>query len=284
MTTPSSIKTSVVFRGGSAGIFVRKLLENIFLDNLSINIEYTANGSAHVNKLLIPFKFAGSTHDFSTIPELLNKGQTVIVITQTTTREFFARSLHQVIKWGLEQQYRDNLREFDFIYDGINSYLGSGYSSIARLITDNRFDTKYLNICAFFGAIHLCNPSSNFLLSHEEKISLPLDHLHLLESCISMPYQCILDHDTDTLLSTIAKAINQPLTDAQVEFVVRNFNNYISIQNTLLLKDPEEYFKQLQIKAFAQLDEMKREYDLNACNNDQSMLYCVDDQTAIPST
>ena len=129
------------------------------------------------------------------------------------------------------------------------------------------------------------NPPTNLILPYEKKFTLPIEEeIQILKSCITLSYQCILNHDTETLLNTIEKVIKKSLTEEQIRFVVRNFDNYIAKQNPMLMEDPEEYFKQLQIKAFAQLDEMKREYDLNACNNDQSMLYCVDDQTAIPST
>lgn len=264
---------TVFYRNGSGGTFIRKILTKLFLNSISTDIPYSRYGSAHVGSG--DWHNVCMEHDFRLIPKVLNTNQSVLVITQSTNREFFARSLNQVMKWGFEKQSysKKNIESFSYINHLINDYLGQGYNAITETISKNRFNPKYLNICMYFGANYLKNENTNLLMPHEELLSLSTEvELSLLKSCITMPYQCILDHDTETLLNTIEKVIKKSLTEEQIRFVVRNFDNYIAKQNPMLMKDPEEYFNQLQIKAFAQLDEMKREYDLNACNNGQPML------------
>ena len=92
--------------------------------------------------------------------------------------------------------------------------------------------------------------------SGENKVSDDMTNIKDLENCTILPYSCIINRDSELFLQTIESIHNIKFTDSQNEYALRNFKRYHACQNQLILSDPLEFFKQLEIRAISQLTGM----------------------------
>ena len=82
-----------------------------------------------------------------------------------------------------------------------------------------------------------------------------MDPILPLNGEYQLPYSCIRYGRTDVFVEFVNQFIQ--LNSATEEFVRRNFNNYYSKQNHLMMHDPENYMRQVEEKARLFLNQFK---------------------------
>lgn len=97
---------------------------------------------------------------------------------------------------------------------------------------------------------------SKLIFSPEKDIDISIEYpKYKLDNVVELPFSCIRFSDVDTFTAIINSII--PLNENSEAFVRRNFNNYCQKQNHLMMREPEEYTKQILEKASKFLEKFR---------------------------
>ena len=265
--------TIVVYRAGCAGQFITGIINTVESDDLTIDIAVTDEGEYKRGQLRAR-SMMDMHRDFSlqnVMKELYyNQASKAVFSTLVTDigtiRKFLPNSKLVVIT---ANSYSDKLAAwFNAMYKhslGVERW--EGISDPHDKPTDREEAISLLSakVSDVHGMISALNSlplleQKDILLSElidndEMKMSLSIEDPIMQSDMYSIPYSYIRFGDVDRFISAIDNII--PLNEKSEEFVRRNFNNYYSKQNHLMMHDPENYMQQIEEKARSFLTQFK---------------------------
>jgi len=119
-----------------------------------------------------------------------------------------------------------------------------------KFITD-RFDPDYRNLFLWLAV------SGRYRTIKEREDAFYEIPCGDISDYIKLPFSTILNHATPDLITCFQQCFDEELTDIQKEYITRNFDNYHSKQNQLLINDPDEFYRMIKESGVKKLRELK---------------------------
>jgi hypothetical protein len=217
------------------------------------------------------------THDFTNIPVYKEhfKNSKTLVITADSDRERLTAIIMNVIKVMMDPNLVIplSLSEWENLMTEwkrrCKVFLEQSMSSNhADIVLADRFNPKYKNLLIYisirlfldyFKVNGLLDPTSdqklgvfdNVLYASKDpmqghQIGPPVNTF-IDSSCEILPYSYLANNDIDMLTRAIASVMNRKLTLEESSFIASEFTKYRRAQDQVLLSDPVQYFKDLEL-------------------------------------
>jgi hypothetical protein len=218
------------------------------------------------------------THDFTNIPvykEYFKNSKTLVITTDSDREQFTAIIMH-VIKVILDpnaviplvqSEWENLITEWQMHCKvALEQRMPSNH---ANAILADRFNPKYKNLLTFisiklflgyFDMSGLLDPISNrktsvfnnVLYASEDPAEFhrvgPLASTFIDSECEILPYSYLANNDVEMLTRAITSVMNRELTLEESSFIASEFTKYRGAQDQVLLADPMQYFKDLELK------------------------------------
>lgn len=217
------------------------------------------------------------THDFTNIPVYKEyfKNSKTLVITADSDQERLTAVIMHVIKVILDPNAVIPLvqSEWENLITGwqIHCKLALEHTmpgDQADAILADRFNLKYKNLLTFisiklflgyFDMPGLLDPRSNQKIGVFNNVLYaskdptrnhrvgPLASTFIDSECEILPYSYLANNDVEQLTRAIASVMNRELTLEESSFIASEFTKYRRAQDQVLLADPVQYFKDLEL-------------------------------------
>ena len=213
------------------------------------------------------------THDFTNIPLYRKyfKNAQVLVITTSTEMEHLTALFMLAKKTILDKN--SLLPLTPALQDFFNNRWATHCTfQLLRLTTpeeankmvNDRFNVEYKDILYyatirmmmnFFGILHLVEPVSKqedifnrIINPRDRSVGNKLDY-YIDDKCVVLPYRYLADNDSNLLVSKISEVLEQELSNDELNYIRKLFETYRSVQDSQLLANPVEYYKELRRRA-----------------------------------
>ena len=244
-------------------------------DRISYYIENIKRSYSEVTVPMVAW-----THDFTNIPVYKEhfKNSKTLVITANSDRERLTAIIMHVTKVILDPNAVIPLvqSEWEKMMAVWQTYCKVALeqtmpSNQADAILADRFNPKYKNLLTlvsiklfllYFDAPGLLDPTSdqkvgvfnNVLYASKDPMQNhrvgPLVDTFIDSSCEILPYSYLANNDVEMLTCAIKSVMNRELTLEESSFIATEFTKYRAAQDQVLLADPVQYFKDLELKLY----------------------------------